>query len=259
LRSVSIIVPTFRERQLAEQLRELVEHLGTIAHRRFELIVIDDSPDAERDDARVAVRAASSLAPNVTATLHAGARTGKGAAVRLGVLAARGDVVFEIDADLPVPLHHVEDFAARVDAGADIVIAERPVARNVASPVRFALSRALYLLQRAVVFGGGWGSATAFRDTQCGFKAFRRDVARAIAAVQIVDGGMYDIEYLYAARGAGLRVDAVPVVPRPERRRSTIDLRRALLIDARDLARIRAAGARGRYREIARVDRRAGG
>jgi hypothetical protein len=128
-----------------------------------------------------------------------------------------------------------------------VVIGQRPFERNLAAPVRFVLSRALFVFQRAVVF-----QSSEFLDTQCGFKAFRGDVARALARAQIVDGGMYDVEYLYASRQAGLRIDKRPVTPRPEIRPSKINVRRAAFTDPRDLLRIKAGGLRGRYRSVAK-------
>lgn len=247
-RLVSIIVPTYREASLAESLAQLVDHLASgpgLADVRFEVLVVDDSPDDERE--RLGAALGTLGAPNVVVKLVLGSRKGKGAAIGVGALASAGDFVLTMDADLPVPLSNIVDFLGLLDDGADIVIGERPSDRNLSEPVRFVLSRALFLLQRAFVF-----NSSEFLDTQCGFKAFRGDVIRALARAQIVDGGMYDIEYLYAARKAGLRIDKRPVVSRPESRPSKIKVGRAAFTDPRDLVRIKARGVTGGYRSVSK-------
>src|SRR5262249_33710058 len=128
------------------------------------------------------------------------------------------------------------------DPGTDGVIAERPFDRNLANPLRYVLSRGLFLLQRAFVF-----QSSEFLDTQCGFKAFRGDVIRSIASRQIVDGGMYDIEYLYMAVLDGRHIARQPVVPNPETRPSKIRVWKCLFTDPYDLLRVKATGVAGRY------------
>jgi hypothetical protein len=163
-----------------------------------------------------------------------GPHAGKGAAVRRGVLESRGDIVFTMDADLPVPLEHVGQFIRFLNEGADVVIAERPLDRDFDSLLRYAVSRSLLVIQRTLVF-----HSTEFKDTQCGFKAFRGDFARSIARGQLVDGGMYDLEYLSDARRLGAKIVTVPVIPNPEVRESRIDVWRCLRTDWIDVVRIR--------------------
>jgi hypothetical protein len=170
-----------------------------------------------------------------------GPHTGKGAAVRRGVAEARGSVVFTMDADLPVPLEHVGQFLRLLEQGADVVVAERPLDRKFDSLLRYATSRGLLLLQRAFVF-----HSTTFKDTQCGFKAFRGDLAREIARGQLVDGGMYDLEYLFDARCGGAKIVTVSVVPNAETRASRIDVWGCIRRDWIDVVRIRLKPMRAR-------------
>jgi glycosyltransferase involved in cell wall biosynthesis len=244
---ISIIIPTYRESSLAAELEELVAHLATLP-REAEVIVVDDSPIAERPQLEEVVAHTSKLASNVTVTVTYGQRTGKGGAVRIGALAATGKVVLTMDADLPVPLVHIEEFVSLIENGAaDIVIGERPFDRNLSTPLRFVLSRALFVLQRTFIF-----HSSEFLDTQCSFKAFDREVLRSLAKTQAIDGGMYDIEYLYAARRAGLRIEKRRVIQREEKRASKINVKKAMVLDPRDLARIKAGGITGRYRAVSR-------
>jgi glycosyltransferase involved in cell wall biosynthesis len=225
----SIVVPTLNEdfSITYDRLRTSLTSLdGT-----FEILFVDDSSEEHRSRAREGLTATD---PRVAVRVLEGPRTGKGAAVRLGVSQARGSVIFTVDADLPVPLEHIGQFLGILEQGADVVIAERPLDRAFDSAVRYVTSRGLLVLQRAVVF-----HSAEFKDTQCGFKAFRGDLARSIAQHQIVDGGMYDLEYLFDAWRAGSRIVRVPIVPNPETRASRINIWRCIRRDWIDLVRIR--------------------
>jgi glycosyltransferase involved in cell wall biosynthesis len=235
-RLVSLVVPTLREDGIALTLTTLGEHLGDVAGYDFELLLVDDSDEPYKRTMDAATAAFDArFGPKLTARRVDGTHKGKGAALRTGVQASRGDFVFWMDADLPVPLSNIERFLAAFDRdGADFVVAERPFDRNLTQPVRFIASRALFALQRTFVF-----RSAAFLDTQCGFKAFRGELARRIAARQVVDGGMADIEYLYAALQSGARPARIAVVPNPESRASKINVKRAVLMDPVDLVRIK--------------------
>ncbi len=236
--NVSIVVPTFREEEISRTLEKLAAHLQSVKDARFEIVVVDDTSE----DARAAMRADWKTTDGVTLVVLSGPKRGKGAAVRDGVLATTGDIVFTMDADLPVPLLEIDAFIARIATGADVVVGERPMTRNLENPLRFVLSRGLYAFQRYVVFG-----SHVFDDTQCGFKAFRGELARTLARKQAIDGGMYDIEYLYIAHRAGARIERVEVTPNPEWRSSKIDAWRALRRDPKDLLSVKWRAMRGFY------------
>jgi glycosyltransferase involved in cell wall biosynthesis len=175
----------------------------------------------------------------------AGQRRGKGAAIRQGMLEARGDVVLCLDADVDQKrLELISRFFERIASGeADAVIAERTRRGEYDRGfVRSFLSIGLLVAQRVVVF-----QSARFFDTQCGFKAWRRDVARELASRQVIDGGMYDIEYLYQAVRRGLRIETIPIEPMAEVRASRINVLRCLVTDPRDLLRIKLRGLLGRY------------
>jgi hypothetical protein len=123
-----------------------------------------------------------------------------------------------------------------------VVIAERRSRWQYRNLGRFILSIGLFLAQRFFIF-----QSTRFFDTQCGFKAYRRDAARRLATLQSVRGGMYDIEYLYIAVKNGMTVAQVPITPMRELRPSRLRVWRCLVTDPVDLLRVKWNGLRGRY------------
>ncbi len=242
-RLVSIVLPTLREETIADALRRLSRHLVTVSGCSFELLLVDDSPEAYKRSLDEAITDHNTeFGPMATARRIDGPRRGKGAAVRTGIRQSAGQVVFIMDADLPVPLENIERFIRLIDEGNVVVVAERPFDRTLDHPTRYMASMVLFALQRFIVFQG-----PAFDDTQCGFKAFTGPLAHALANAQIVDGGMVDVEYLYAARAARAKVARVAVVRCPETRASKINVKRALRQDPLDLLRIKWKGLRGGY------------
>ncbi len=170
------------------------------------LIMVEASPD----DTLAAVRAAAAHHPAIT-VIDNGARRGKGYAVRQGMLRARGDIVLFMDADLSTPLTELRKFLDYFAAhpGVDVLIGNRrhPASRVGRSQglVRRSLSLAFNQLVRGRVGLANWS------DTQCGFKAFRREAAREIFTRQRLDGFSFDVEVLALAAALGLRVVDLPV------------------------------------------------
>jgi dolichyl-phosphate beta-glucosyltransferase len=242
---VSIIIPTLREHAFGDALDQVLAYLQTVPDHTFDIVVVDDS-DADtqlRMNEAIALRRAS-LPSRIDVRFVSGPHLGKGAAVRLGAQTAVGAVVFVVDADLPIPLRYLTEFLDTMrTTGADIVIGERSRARYAESPIRQVLSGGLRLIQKSLVFG-----SARFEDTQCGFKAFRASAFRDIVARQLVDRGMYDLEYLYAATQRKLRIEAVAVEQNPEVRPTRINLLSCLVFDPLDIVRFKVSGAFGRYK-----------
>jgi len=134
---------------------------------------------------------------------------GKGAAVREGVLASRGDRVLFTDADLATPIEETERLEAALAGGADVAIASR---RAEGSDVQIAQSflRRLTggLFSRSVRLLTGLPHA----DTQCGFKLFRSGAARTLFSDLREERFAFDVELLCRAREEELRVAEVGVV-----------------------------------------------
>jgi dolichyl-phosphate beta-glucosyltransferase len=166
------------------------------------------------------------------------------------MLHARGRRWLVIDADGATPIAEWEKLEARLEAGADLVIGSRaaPGAR-VRTPQpwhRRPLGPCFNLLVRAILFRG-------IRDTQCGFKAYRAETARALCARQRIDGFSFDPETIFLGLRAGWRVEEVGVLW-DDRADSKVRVARDALGMLRDLLRVRlyaAAGLYGRHPSLA--------
>ncbi len=199
--ALSIVVPAFCE---ADRLPGTTEALLRWADRHqpdTEVLLVDDgSPD---ETARVAQR---------LATQHGRVRAtplprhqGKGAAVRHGMCSAHGAAMLFLDADLA---YGTEPIQRLLDAlqEADLAIGRRDITT---SGYRYPAHRRL-----ATLAFNYWADAwlrLGIHDTQCGIKAFRGDVGRALAASTRIPGFGFDLELLHLARRWGLRIASLPV------------------------------------------------
>lgn len=200
---VSIIIPARNE--AARLPATLAELRRAFPSEPWEfLIVVEKSTDGTASLARAAVvdDARFVVVENTSAR-------GKGFAVKTGVLRARGELIFFMDADLSVPLSRVRDFlAAAAETDADVLIGSRrhPDSRIVVRQPwsREASGRLFNLALR--LFG-----VTRLLDTQCGFKAFRGDPAREIFSRIEQDGFGFDVEVVVWAEILGFRLLELPV------------------------------------------------
>jgi len=134
-------------------------------------------------------------------------KSGKGLAVRSGMLAARGAYRFICDADLSMPIEQVVRFIPPQLPSAEIAIASReiPGARRIGEPnYRHVIGRVFNTMVR-------WLALPGLQDTQCGFKSFRADVAEQIFQMQTMTGWSFDVEVLYIARKLGYPIQEVPI------------------------------------------------
>ena len=135
---------------------------------------------------------------------------GKGFNVRQGILAARGECILFMDADLSVPLSFIpqflEQFSKRPEL--DVLIASR---RHSASYIPTPQPLLRRLGGKAISVALCAISLTSWTDTQCGFKAFRRAAARRIFSRTILDGFSFDLEVLALAEAMRMHVDEYPV------------------------------------------------
>jgi dolichyl-phosphate beta-glucosyltransferase len=202
--ALSLVVPAFNEEaRLLETLPAMWQFLKS-RFFRFELIMVDDG---STDGTAAVVEAFAQEHPGVSLISYQPNR-GKGYALRLGVLKARGDLVLFTDADLSTPLDEFERLLEPIVSGNDIAIASRAARgarRLVRQPwYRELAGRCFNLMVQCLAVPG-------VLDTQCGFKLFPREVAHELFAQYEEDGFGFDIELLHIARRLGYRIAEVPV------------------------------------------------
>lgn len=194
---LSIVIPALREaRYIAATLEAVHRYLDERAlAATTELVVVtadgpDDTPAiVARELPRF--RHATQLCP--------GAKVGKGRDVRLGMLAARGELVVFMDADLATPVYHLDAMRARL-AHHDVVIGSRDLTRIHDRFERTASSWLANWLVRATLLPG-------IVDTQCGFKGFRARTVRPLFEPLATLGWGFDFEVLARARKLGYSID----------------------------------------------------
>ena len=236
---LSIVVPAYNEaRRLPVTLPRVIEYASRL-DEPVEVIIVDDgSVDGTSD-----VAASVGKACGFVTVLRSGQNRGKGAAVRRGMLAARLGHVLFTDADLSTPIEETGKLRAALAGGADVAIGSRRLARSdvqVHQPwLRELAGRTFSRLVSLLLLPG-------IRDSQCGFKAFRRPAAREVFARQRLQGFGFDAEVLWLTRRLGYRVAEVPIVWRDDRRSNVRLLRDSggMLLD---LGRVRLNAWMGRY------------
>jgi glycosyltransferase involved in cell wall biosynthesis len=202
----SIVIPCFNEEaRIGKTLRITVDYLSASAPDSELIVVNDGSTDATATIARERLKSAQIA----TRLLENFPNRGKGAAVRSGLLAAQRPIGLFSDADLSTPLEETPKLIEPIAAGAvDIAFGSRALDRSligVHQPWRREQAgRVFNLLVRL-------STGLAFWDTQCGFKAFRLDSCRPVLEAAHIDGFAFDVELLYLADRAGLRISEVPV------------------------------------------------
>ncbi len=205
--SLSIVVPAYNEgARLAGSLRDIVSYLQNYP-AQCELIVVDDG--SSDDTANSARRELANAAEVQTSVISYKSNLGKGRAVRLGLLASRSDIALFTDADLSTPISEAPKLVepiAREEC--DLAFGSRALDRSL-----IGVHQPWTREQGGRVFNLAVRLATGlpFWDTQCGFKAFNMKTCRAVIEGATIDRFGFDVELLYVARLAGLRLREIPV------------------------------------------------
>jgi len=200
---VSIVVPAFNEAaRIGDSIRKIEEFVGRLPFKT-EVLVVDDG---SRDDT---ASVASRMAFAGLRVIRNEKNHGKGFAVRLGTLEAKGDYVLFTDADLSAPIDELEKLLLTAEMQrADVVIGSRAVDRSL---IKIHQSRVRevggILFNRMVRLFLGLN----LHDTQCGFKLFRREKIRPVIEKLTIWGFGFDPELLFLASRAGLKILEVPV------------------------------------------------
>jgi dolichyl-phosphate beta-glucosyltransferase len=208
LPAFSLVIPAFNEAdRIGKTLGVTLDYLNNQAAGSELIVVNDGSTDATSAIVREVFAAAGSIG---TRLIENSPNRGKGAAVRTGLLAATKPIGLFSDADLSTPIDETPKLLGPIIAGeVDIAFGSRGLDRRLIGERqpwrREQAGRVFNLLVRLA-------TGLPFWDTQCGFKAFRLEACRQPILEQArTDGFGFDVELLYLAQRAGLRIREIPV------------------------------------------------
>lgn len=238
--AISVVIPAYNEEARIEPTLRATAALLAAHPLSWELVVVDDGST----DGTVALceRLAAEL-PGLR-VLATNPNRGKGHAVRVGMLAARGAVRVMCDADGSMPATELPRLLAPIASGACAIAIGSRYAGGVAAVRQPAWRRAWsrlcnLVIQKTLVPG--------VRDTQCGFKAFTAEAATALFGRATIDGWAFDLEILALASRLGFAVREVGVVWKDDRR-SKVNPWKDLAKVVREAVTIKRNLRRGVYR-----------
>ncbi len=202
---LSLIIPAYNEsNRLPSYLLSIVTYFTHLSFIDYEIIIIDDG---STDETAAAIAACLPACSRLSLLLHP-RNLGKGAALRTGILAARGDWFLLADADGATPIEEEQKLRQAVERGVAAAIGSRLLEtgksdlerywyRRFAGRIFAAITRSLFHLP--------------VRDTQCGFKMFRREIALHVLPYCHETGYLFDLEILLWTHRLGYRIAEVPV------------------------------------------------
>jgi glycosyltransferase involved in cell wall biosynthesis len=241
LPELSIVIPSFNEEKRLPGTLERIARYLSASGRKTEVIVVDDG------SADGTVQVAESFREKFASmrVVSNGQNRGKGYSVRHGFMEARGEIVLFTDADLSAPIEEADKLLAKMDEY-DVAIGSRAVNRELIevheSKFRELAGIIFNRIVRVIL-------RLPFVDTQCGFKAFRRQKCKIIFDQQTIERFGFDPELLYLARHHGLRTAEVAVrwAHSPA---TKVNMLRDSIQMFLDVVIIRWNAIRGRYRAV---------
>jgi glycosyltransferase involved in cell wall biosynthesis len=238
---LSIVIPAYNESARIQATLARVLDCVEARHWDAEILLVDDG---STDETVAIVQRWMVRHPRLHLIKNAGNR-GKGYSVRNGLLQAAGEIVMFTDADLSAPMEEAEQLIDAIDEGADVAIGSRWLDKQKQTThqplYRRFFGRCFNWVTRRVI-------GLPFKDTQCGFKAFRRDAAQTIFRLQTIERWGFDPEILFIARKLKYRIVEVPVTWGHDERSRISYLKDGLKM-LEEMAQIRANSLRGRYDE----------
>ena len=224
---LSIVIPCYNEaKDITSNVNKVKNYLNDkkIDH---ELILVNDG---SKDNTKEVIEAI----PGVVALSYDKNR-GKGGAVKYGIEHATGDYTLFMDADLSTDISAIEK-VIELAPNYDLVIGSRHAEGSVIKKkqpfLRVFIGRCCRLLVKMLFH-------TKFKDTQCGFKAMRTDVAKQIVEKQLINDFAFDVEYLYIAKLNDLSIYELGITWSDDRG-STVSPIKSSLRFFKDIAKIRS-------------------
>lgn len=201
---LSVIIPAYNEeKRLGDSLIRISQYLEK-RYKEYEIIVVNDgSSDRTRQIAEGLKRQIQNLR-----IISNSKNMGKGYSVKRAILSSKGDIILFTDADLSTPIGELEKLKNAIEEECDIAIGSRASKESIIlkrqSPLREYMGKTFNLLVHLILMKG-------IKDTQCGFKLFKRKTALEIFPRQKINGFAFDTEILYLAKKLGYKISAVPI------------------------------------------------
>ncbi|CAE7145636.1 unnamed protein product [Rhizoctonia solani] len=252
---LSVVIPAYNEaKRLPPMLTEALNHvLGNKLWRSVEFLIVDDG--SKDNTAQVALEFPVPEDPKSSVSVSIRVvklpqNSGKGSAVKHGMLHARGQRMLMVDADGASKFSDLDKLWLAMDDGADVVCGSRAHLVGTAAVVKrsFIRNTLMYGLHTLLRFLG----VSHIRDTQCGFKLFTRSAAHTLFQTLHIPHWIFDVELLVVALMCGMRTDEI-AVGWHEVAGSKINILWDSLEMLRDLLVLRANYVTGRWR-VARAD-----
>ena len=200
---LSIIVPAYNEESRLPATLERISSYINSGGREAEVLVVDDG---STDRTAAVAESFRSKVPSLRIVSN-GVNRGKGYSVRHGIQEARGRIALFTDADLSAPIEEADKLLSALDKN-DVAIGSRALDRRLItvrqSPFREYAGIIFNKIVQVIL-------RLPFVDTQCGFKAFRREKCKIIFEQQTIERFGFDPELLYLARHHGLHAAEIPV------------------------------------------------
>lgn len=194
--SLSIIIPAFNEE---ETITNTLDSISVFLSNRdfdFEIIVVDDG---SKDNTNELVRKKTNIE-----LITLDKNRGKGYAVRTGVFKSKKDFILFMDADHAVPINYILNFRDLIHRY-DIVIGSKYLGQNEPYPFYRKFMGRVFSALKYIITG------LNIKDTQCGFKLFKKDVAQELFSVSQITGWCFDVEILLLAQKKGYRIREFPI------------------------------------------------
>jgi len=202
---ISIVIPAYNEEKRIGKTLERVYEYFKKKKTEFEIIVVDDGSN---DRTVEIVEKFSSDKKEIRILKHE-KNMGKGKAVKTGILDAKGNLILFTDADLSTPIEEFEKLKKKIENGYDIAIGSRALkGSKIVIPQPFyrrIIGRIFPLLVRLIVIKD-------FKDTQCGFKLFKKEVAKKIFSQLKTEGFAFDVEVLARGKKENFKIAEVGVL-----------------------------------------------
>ena len=205
MNKISLIIPVYNEeKRIKLTLGKCISYFKN-KKIDYEIIIVDDG---STDKTRLIIKDYLSENKNIKLTKQR-KNKGKGYSVKEGMLLANGDYLLFSDADLSTPIEEIEKFIKVMKKGYDIVIASRNMKDSII-PIKQPFFRKF--LGQVFPFIVNLLILPGYKDTQCGFKLFKKEVAIKIFSKQKINDFGFDVEILFIAKKYGYKIKEIPVI-----------------------------------------------